>query len=223
MIQDHSLEKGDYISSKINIDIKNGFISLEERDFAFDYCMYLSNVKCDIKNEHIKKVNEQSNGYSFLYDISRTKESSYISKFQGDDTVVESCPSFFLEISKRISSCLNINDSHSFVQFIYVGKNGQVRPHYDAAIPGYVTYKCNLQIKGKTIVNVDKTEFQVKDCDLYCFEASLYKHWIRENEEDMVIVSYGFLLPYGETKWTEDSPRVRMSNKIFKFFQGKNG
>jgi len=54
---------------------------------------------------------------------------------------------------------------------------------------------------------------------MYCFEASLYKHWTKEFKSRRVFLSFGFILPYKILGRTEDDPRVRLSKRIEKHFQ----
>lgn len=86
-------------------------------------------------------------------------------------------------------------------------------------------FKCNLNVlPDKDRICVDKDSFNLLECDLYCFEASLFKHWLDINEKERIILSYGFLLPYNDLGWNENSPRVRLSQRIWKkFINGKTG
>jgi hypothetical protein len=51
------------------------------------------------------------------------------------------------------------------------------------------------------------------------FEASLYKHWTDEFSSRRVLLSFGFVLPYDALGRKSDEPRVRLSQRIEKYFQ----
>ena len=181
---------------------------------------YKPNTK-EIQNEHIKSINNEINGFSVLYNISNTEVSKVVSGYQGDNTIVENLPDIFVNLSDKIANDLNISKDHTFVQVIRVNAGGKVRTHYDAACPNYITYKCNINLDGPELdaVHVDKDVLEIKTGDLYCFEASLYKHWVEKLDKDRVLLSYGFMLPYADLGWDENSPRVRLSNRIWNHFQ----
>jgi hypothetical protein len=56
---------------------------------------------------------------------------------------------------------------------------------------------------------------------LYCFEASLYKHWTEEFNSRRVFLSFGFLVPYNVLGRNENDPRIRLSRRIENYFQNK--
>jgi uncharacterized cupin superfamily protein len=96
--------------------------------------------------------------------------------------------------------------------------------HYDAGIPGYITYKCNICVSGpeNDTLFIDNSEFNLKLGDLYCFEANFYKHWVNPSEIPRVLLSYGFILPIEELGYKESDSRVRLSNRIWKIFISKH-
>jgi hypothetical protein len=200
--------------------ILKNFLTQEEQPQIIQYAKSI-NPCTSIENEHIKKINDQINGFSVLCDLTQTEVSKSVAKFQGDNTQIESVPDLFYEIKNRICSLCDITDKNVFFQLISMKKGGRVAPHYDAACPGYITYKCNVVVKGPPtdVIYVDKYPNTIEELSLYCFEASLYKHWADACEYDRILLSYGFLLPYRELLWDEDSPRVRLSNRIWKKFQ----
>jgi hypothetical protein len=65
---------------------------------------------------------------------------------------------------------------------------------------------------GKKLINIQET-------DLYGFEASLYRHWTNEFNSRRVFLSFGFIVPYSVVGRTETDPRVRLSQRISKYFQ----
>lgn len=192
-------------------------------DAAEGILLYQPPMSGEIRNEHIRAVNEATKGWSVLCDLTRTEVSAKVSAFQGDSTVVDAVPGIFHTIARRISEIAEIGAEHVFFQYIVVGSGGEVKRHYDAAAPGYVTYKCNICIDGPDddAIYVDKQRFPVARGDLYCFEASLYGHRMEKHDRPRVHLSYGFMLPYARFGLDETSPRVRLSRKIWRHFVGE--
>jgi hypothetical protein len=99
-------------------------------------------------------------------------------------------------------------------------KGGKIQPHYDASIDGYINYKCNISVLSEDYkIFIDGSSPVIKQKDLYCFEASLYKHWTEEFNSRRVFLSFGFIVPYSVVGRTETDPRVRLSQRISKYFQ----
>lgn len=204
--------------------LKN-FISASESSQIIEIGNYLKpNENLEIENEHIRTINEGTNGFSILCDFSKTEISSSVAKFQGDATNVDTVPHLLHELAFRISEKTGISKDHVFCQYIKIGSNGKVMKHYDAGIPGYVTYKCNICVSGpeKDTLFIDDSEFSLELGDLYCFEANFYKHWVNSSETPRVLLSYGFILPIEELGYKESDSRVRLSNRIWKTFISKH-
>ena len=101
-----------------------------------------------------------------------------------------------------------------------MNRGGKIDPHYDASVEGYINYKCNLSVLSEDyVMHIDKNEVLIQEGDLYCFEASLYKHWTDPFKSRRIFISFGFLLKYEELGRTPEDPRVRLSNRIAKYFQ----
>jgi hypothetical protein len=66
---------------------------------------------------------------------------------------------------------------------------------------------------------LDKDVIEIREGDLYGFEASLYKHWTNEFKSRRIFLSFGFLLPYDVVGRTETDVRVRLSKRIERYFQ----
>jgi hypothetical protein len=66
---------------------------------------------------------------------------------------------------------------------------------------------------------LDKEILKIQETDLYCFEASLYKHWTNEFNSRRVFLSFGFILKYEDLGRDINDPRVRLSKRIEKYFQ----
>jgi hypothetical protein len=131
-------------------------------------------------------------------------------------------PDFIHVIIDRISNELNLPKENIFLQAVDMNKGGKINPHYDASLDGYVNYKCNISVLsedydfyvGDEVVNIEET-------DLYCFEASLYKHWTNEFNSRRIFLSFGFVLTYEEVNRKITDPRVRLSKRIEKYFQSQ--
>ena len=143
-----------------------------------------------------------------------------MSKFQGDSTNVEELPSLLKDLSFRISEKAEISNNNVFCQYIQVGAEGKVAKHYDAGLPNYITYKCNICISGPEVdvLFIDDKKFDLNIGDLYCFEANFYKHWMEESKVPRVLLSYGFILPIEELGYSQSDSRVRLSNRIWASF-----
>ena len=68
-------------------------------------------------------------------------------------------------------------------------------------------------------MHIDKNNILIQETDLYCFEASLYKHWTDPFKSQRIFLSFGFMLKYEDLKRDENDPRVRLSKRIEKYFQ----
>jgi hypothetical protein len=104
-----------------------------------------------------------------------------------------------------------------------MNKGGRIQPHYDAAIDGYINYKCNISVLSEDYkIFIDQSSPIIEQKDLYCFEASLYKHWTEEFNLRRIFLSFGFLVPYNILGRSDNDPRVRLSRRIENYFQNKN-
>lgn len=199
-----------------------GFITSKEAEEIILFTQSL-NSKSNIENEHISSVASKLNGKSFMFDISKTKLSNELSTFQSSDNLMNvDVDKLFIDILERISINLNINKDNVFLQILCQDVGGLIHPHYDSSTNGFITYKCNICVDSDDYRLFVGDEFiDVKNKDLYCFEASLYKHWTEPLINKRIILSYGFILPYKDLGRTNNDPRVRMSQRIEKFFQNK--
>jgi len=50
-------------------------------------------------------------------------------------------------------------------------------------------------------------------------EQALYKHWTDPFKSRRIFLSFGFILKYEELGRTNDDPRVRLSQRIERYFQ----
>jgi len=100
-----------------------------------------------------------------------------------------------------------------------MNKGGKINPHYDASVDGYINYKCNISVFSEDYnLFLDRDYIEIKETDLYGFEASLYKHWTNEFISRRVFLSFGFILPYELLGREENDPRIRLSKRIEKYF-----
>ena len=172
-------------------------------------------------NHHLTELSKTLNGKSYMFDISKTPLTNYITKFQSiSDVSNETLPEIIYKIIDRISKKFNFPKDNVFLQAVDMNKGGKINPHYDASIDGYVNYKCNISVLSEDYnFFIDKESINIEETDLYGFEASLYKHWTNEFNSRRVFLSFGFILPYEILNRTENDPRVRLSKRIEKYFQ----
>jgi hypothetical protein len=196
------------------------FISNNEKEIISSFVNDL-NQDLDIENKHIKSVASKLKGKSYMFDITKTEISNKLSVFQSSNNLVnKELPDIFYELLERISNSLKINKENVFLQILNQDSGGLIHPHYDSSIDGYITYKCNICIQSDDYeLFLDKDILEVKELDLYCFEASLYKHWTNPFKRKRIILSWGFILPYQDLNRNENDPRVRLSKRIVKYFQ----
>ncbi len=199
--------------------IKN-FITKDEVNLIIDWIDSLEHNISD-PNYHLSELSKSLNGKSCIFDISQTEYTKYITKFQSvSDVSTDNLPDFIHNIIDKISNLLNFPKDHIFLQAVDMNKGGKINPHYDASINGYINYKCNISVLSEDydIFIGDEKEL-IQQADLYCFEASLYKHWTNEFNSRRIFLSFGFILPYSVCNRDENDPRVRLSKRIEKYFQ----
>jgi len=196
------------------------FITQNEADLILNWVESINTIEGD-PNYHLSHLSEELKGSSNIFDISQNTLTKYITKFQSTSKVLtEELPDFIHDIIKRISHSINLPTDNIFLQVVDQRKGGKIGMHYDASLNGYINYKCNLCILSEPYkFYMDKISIDVNPLDLYCFEASLYKHWTDEFKSRRVFLSFGFIIPYSVTGRTDDDPRVRLSKRIEKYFQ----
>ena len=198
------------------------FLNQTERLEILDFINNLEIDLDEIQNLHINEVASKLNGTAYMFDLSQTKVSKYLSNFQSSNQVIDKSilPKIFYQMMDKISSTIDIPLENSFLQIIKMKKGGKIRKHYDTAYPSFINYKCNISLLSEDYTFfTSQQNINIKQNDLYCFEASLYKHWTDEFEQDRILLSYGFGLSYETLGRTKEEPIVRMSNRIFKYFQ----
>ena len=200
--------------------IKKKFITNDEVTQIVNWIDSVNHIGND-SNHHLTELSKVLNGKSFIFDISNTPLTNYITKFQSiSDVSQDPLPDFIYDIIDRISKEFNFPKDNIFLQAIDMNKGGKINPHYDASFDGYINYKCNISVLsndynffiGNDSINVEQT-------DLYGFEASLYKHWTNEFNSRRVFLSFGFVLKYEDLGRDINDPRIRLSKRIEKYFQ----
>ena len=203
-----------------NYKLVRNFISEEETKLIIKWVDSLNHVGND-PNYHLSELSKSLNGKSCIFDVSQTELTKYITKFQSiSDVSTDKLPDFIYNIIDRISTKFNFPKEHIFLQAVDMNKGGKINPHYDASIDGYINYKCNISVLSEDYnIYIDDEVELINETDLYCFEASLYKHWTNEFNSRRVFLSFGFILPYEILKRDENEPRIRLSRRISKYFQ----
>jgi len=203
-----------------NYKIIKKFITNDESNQIVNWIESINHTGND-SNHHLTELSKSLNGKSYMFDISNTPLTSYITKFQSiSDVSKEPLPNFIYKIIDRITEEFNFPKDNVFLQSVDMNKGGKINPHYDASIDGYVNYKCNISVLSEDYdFYVDKESVKIQESDLYGFEASLYKHWTNEFNSRRVFLSFGFVLKYEDVGRTINDPRVRLSKRIEKFFQ----
>jgi len=203
-----------------NYKIIRNFITDSEKKEIIEWINSF-NVEQSVTNSHIKEVSKNLNGNSYMFDISKTPETKFITKFQSSNNVLEiDIPEVIIKISKKISDATNIPNKNILFQVIDMDSGGKINPHYDSTIDGFINYKCNISILSEDYdFFIEKDVLNINEGDLYCFPASLYKHWSNEFKRRRILLSFGFILTYGELNKKDNDPRIRLSKRIVKYFQ----
>jgi hypothetical protein len=196
------------------------FISESEKKCILEFVNSLSQ-ESKIKNVHISEVSNMMNGHSYMFDITKTEISKYLSNYQSSNNNMNiDLPIIFIDILDRISNTLIIKSDNVFLQIIDQNRGGKIIPHYDSSIIGYINYKCNISVLSENYeIFIGNNKMNICEGDLYSFESSLYKHWTNEFSNRRVLLSYGFGLKYEDLQRSPNDPRIRMSERIQKYFQ----
>lgn len=203
-----------------NHKIINDFITEEEKKQIIKFVDTI-NLQQSIENNHIKSVANSLNGNVYMFDFTKTDISCLLSDYQSSHNVHESqLPKIIFDLKDRISEAIGISKNHVFLQILDMNSGGKIVAHYDSACLNYITYKCNISVLSHEYdLFVGDNSLKIKEKDLYCFEASLYKHWTNEFRDRRILLSYGFILPMEELGRNENDHRIRLSNRIVKHFQ----
>lgn len=203
--------------------IKKKFITKDESNQIIEWLDSVNHTGND-SNYHLSELSKKLKGKSCIFDISNTPLTNYITKFQSiSDVSLEPLPDFLHNIIDRIVKEFNLPKDNIFLQAVDMNKGGKINPHYDASIDGYVNYKCNISVLSEDYDFFVGNEIaKIEETDLYCFEASLYKHWTNEFNSRRIFLSFGFVLKYEDVNREINDPRIRLSQRIGKYFQKLN-
>lgn len=206
-----------------NYKIIKNFITKDDVDQIINWLSSVNHSGSD-SNHHLTELGKLLNGKSYMFDISDTFTTNYITKFQSiSDVSKEVLPEFIHKLIDRISVEFNFSKKNIFLQAVDMNKGGKINPHYDTSVNGYINYKCNISVLSEDYeLFLDKESIKIQATDLYGFEASLYKHWTNEFNSRRVFLSFGFLLKYEDLGRNINDPRVRLSRRIEKYFQQQN-
>ena len=201
-------------------NIKKNFITKDEANQILNWVDSINHVGND-SNHHLTELSKVLNGKSYIFDISNTPYTNYVTKFQSiSDVSYNPLPNFINELIDKVSEEFNFSKENIFLQVVSMNEGGKINPHYDASIDGYVNYKCNISILSEDYdFFVDDEKITIQETDLYGFEASLYKHWTNEFKSKRVFLSLGFLIKYEDLGRDLNDPRIRLSKRIQKYFQ----
>ena len=200
--------------------LKKNFITKDEVNQIVNWIDSVNHNGND-SNHHLTELSKTLNGKSYIFDISKTPLTNYITKFQSiSDVSNETLPEIIYKIIDRISKKFNFPKDNVFLQAVDMNKGGKINPHYDASLDGYINYKCNISVLSEDYnFFIGDDSLNVESTDLYGFEASLFKHWTNEFNSRRVFLSFGFVLKYEDLGRDINDPRVRLSKRIEKYFQ----
>ena len=205
---------------KTGFKIIKNFISNNEKNVIIDF---VNSIKIDqkIENKHIINIAKNLNGNSYMFDMSKSDISSKLASYQSSKNI---CDIQLPEIFHHIADRIGIDKSNLFLQIIDMNRGGIIKPHYDSSVSGFVNYKCNVSILSDDYnITIGENSYNISEGDLYCFEASLYKHYTRkEFNNRRILLSYAFIVKYEYLGWSINDPIVRMSERIQKYFQNEN-
>ena len=203
-----------------HVIIKN-FINDNEVNSIINWVDSINHVQ-QSDNHHIIELGKKLNGNSHMFDISKTDLTKYVTNFQsGNDVLNDELPEVIYNLIDRIVELVNLPKDNVFLQAVDMDNGGTINPHYDISVDGYINYKCNISVLAEDYnFIIDKNIIKVSQANIYCFEASLYKHWTeKEFTSRRILLSFGFLVPYSLLGRSDNDPRVRLSKRINKYFK----
>lgn len=203
-----------------NYKIIKSFITEEESQKIVHWIECLQVIPLT-NNKHMSNLSDSLKGKASMFNQSKTELTNYITEFQATSQIqTVEVPDFIIGIQIRIAKALDLPMDNIFFQAVDMPKGGSIGVHYDASLTGWINYKCNLSVLSDDYnFYIDKDVLRICSGDLYCFEASLYKHWTDIFSSRRVFLSFGFILPYDVLGRKADDPRVRLGQRIQKYFQ----
>jgi hypothetical protein len=206
-----------------NHKLYKGFLAQREKNQVLNFVDSLR-FEGDLTNRHLKELIGKLKGSSCMFDLSGNAISGKISNYQAGGALVRTdLPSVFHTIAEKICKEVGIPNKNSFLQIVDMDEGGTIGAHYDAGFDGLINYKCNVSVLSEPYeFAIEKEIVNVEETDLYCFEASLYKHWTPNPfKSRRVLLSFGFMLEYEELGRSKSDPRIRLSERIQRHFQDK--
>jgi hypothetical protein len=206
---------------KSNHTIVKAFLDDNTKNQIIEYVNTIDEI-IKLKDHHLKHLISKINGNSYMYDISKTELTRKLTEYQSGGHVMNTeLPQIFHDLIERISILMNIPTDRVFLQIVDMNEGGIIGKHYDATFDGLINYKCNVSVLSENYdFCVDDEIVNVNQSDMYCFEASLYKHWtLKPYTSRRILLSFGFLIPYEILGRSAEDPRVRLSKRIQKYFQ----
>ena len=204
-----------------NHKIIRGFLDENTRAEIIKYVDTI-NEEVILNDHHLRHLIAKINGSSYMFDISKTDLTEKLTKYQsGGHVMINNLPSVFSDLVDRISKQMGLPTDQVFLQVVDMNDGGTIGKHYDASFDGYINYKCNISVLSEDYdFCVDDEIVNVNQSDMYCFEASLFKHWtLKPFTARRILLSFGFLVPYEILNRSKEDPRVRLSKRIEKYFQ----
>jgi len=154
-----------------NHKIIRNFINEDEVKLIIEWLDSVNHIG-SASNHHLDELGKSLNGKSNIFDISKTHLTKYITKFQSvSEPSTEDLPIFIHNIIKKISDKFNLPTDNIFLQAVDMKKGGKINPHYDAAVDGFINYKCNISVLSEDYnIYIGDEVLEIKQTDLYCFE-----------------------------------------------------
>lgn len=199
----------------------NHFIDENQKNEIIKYIDSLQHENF-VENHHIKKVTENINGQTYMFDISKNEITEKVTNYQsGNNICHKKLDTIFYTLIDMITKEINIPKKNIFLQIIDMKQGGTIIPHYDFTLEGYINFKCNVSVLSEDYVfTVGKDDLEIMERDLYCFEASIFKHSTKKKfNSRRIVLSFGFMLPYECLGRDHDDVYVRLSNRIMKYFK----
>ena len=129
-----------------NYKIKRGFITPSESKQIINWIDSIDHSG-NGANHHLSELSKELKGKTYMFDISNTPFTNYITKFQSvSDVSKDKLPDLIDTIIDRIAEEFEFPKNHIFLQAVDMNSGGKINPHYDAAVEGHVNYKCNISV-----------------------------------------------------------------------------
>ena len=138
-----------------NYKIIKNFITKDEANQIINWLDSVNHTDRD-SNHHLTEISKISNSKSYMFDISNTELTNYITKFQSVSNVSgNDLPEFIYNINNRISENFKISKENMFLQAVDMNNGGRIKSNVSVILGGLDTnkdqlLKINLQQKIQT-------------------------------------------------------------------------